>query len=149
MAIRVEEYVLKGNEFINHVARQLNDPENTGYAGRVTVSVLHALRDLLPPEESLHLIAQLPLYIKAAYVDGWKINRENIGSSQNFLEKIRAYESNKAEQDLIQDEDAKKNFHAVLTVLKKFVSKSEIQHVADQLPPELNETQHTSNDQTP
>lgn len=45
-------------------------------AARIIRSVLHALRNRLSHQESFQLIAQLPMALKAVYVDGWKIKKE-------------------------------------------------------------------------
>lgn len=36
-------------------------------------SVLHALRDCLPPAEAVKFSAQLPLLVKGMFFDGWKV----------------------------------------------------------------------------
>jgi uncharacterized protein (DUF2267 family) len=36
-------------------------------------SVLHALRDCLPPPEAVKFAAQMPLMIKGIFFDGWKV----------------------------------------------------------------------------
>ena len=143
MGLKVEEYVIKGNEFINQVATHLERPENTDFAGLITVSVFSTLRDVLTPEESIHLIAQLPLYIKAAYVDGWKIsNRAEKHNTLNiFLEKLREQGSNETVQDF-NTIDAKKSFQAVLSVLEKYVSQGEIKQVIGQLSLDLIQTEN-------
>jgi uncharacterized protein (DUF2267 family) len=118
MATRSEEYVYKGKEFVNLVARQLQKPDDVTHAGQVTVTGLHALRDLLTPEESLHLISQLPLYLKAAFVDGWRIDEPH---------KIK----NKKPFPSASD------FDALFSVLKNYVSAGELDHVRAQLPEDL------------
>lgn len=136
MAIRVEEYVLKGNEFVRHVARELNDAENTDHAARVIVSVLHTLRDMLSPGESLHLISQLPLYIKAAYVDGWKPGTAQTqpGSMADLLDQLRSQDEHIAERYLTSDDTAKQEVQAVIRVLKKYLSEGEARNIIARLP---------------
>jgi uncharacterized protein (DUF2267 family) len=118
MATRSEEYVYKAKEFLNQVAKQLGDENDLARASQVTASTFHMLRNLLSPEESLHLIAQLPLYLKAAYVDGWHLDQDK--------QRAKKY-SNPSRED----------FNAVLCVLKKYVSTGEISDVITQLPAEL------------
>jgi uncharacterized protein (DUF2267 family) len=136
MAIRVEEYVLKGNEFVQDVAQRLNDAENTHRAACVIVSVLHTLRDMLTPGESIHLISQLPLYIKAAYVDGWKLAaaKAQPGSMAAFLDQLRAQDEHLAGSYLSDDDEAKKNIQAVIHVLKKYLSEGEARNIMAKLP---------------
>jgi uncharacterized protein (DUF2267 family) len=137
MAIRVEEYVLKGNEFVHHVARQMNDAGNTDHASRVIVSVLHTLRDMLTPEESIHLISQVPLYIKAAYVDGWKVNtaqQKQPVTMEAFFDQLRAQDEHIAEKYLTDDDAARKDVQAVIHVLKKYLSEGEARNILARLP---------------
>jgi hypothetical protein len=119
MATRSEEYVFKANEFVRLVAKQLKKPDDIGYASQVTLSALNKLRDSLSPEESLHLIAQLPLYIKAAYVDGWHVDAQGNSTS------MAVTESNPTE------------FGAFLSVVEGYVSGREMQYIFDRLPKDL------------
>lgn len=139
MALRVEEYVLKGNEFVRRVAQQLPNPEDTEQAGRVIISVLHTLRDVLTPDESLHLIARLPLYIKAMYIDGWDIekDREKIGSMQHFLDCLRSQNGCAAQSDFATDEAGRTYVRAVFNVLRKYINEGEMQQVINRLPPDF------------
>ena len=59
----------------NHLLKEIET--EMGWEGRrnqsysALRSVLHALRDRLPLEESIHFSAQLPLLLKGVYFDGW------------------------------------------------------------------------------
>ena len=60
----------KGNEWLTKLGYELacQNAHVTLFALR---SVLHALRDRLPPDEAVDLAAQMPLIIKGLYFDGW------------------------------------------------------------------------------
>ena len=103
---------------MGQVAEALQKPDDIDHASQVTVSVLHSLRDRLTPEESLHLISQLPIYIKAAYVDGWH------------------YDENKKSQNT--KDLHSKEVEAVFSVLKKYISTGEMQRLS-QLPAEMSQ----------
>jgi len=45
--------------------------------GRIVRSVFHVLRDMLSTEESLQLIAQLPMALKSLYMDGTTTNQKS------------------------------------------------------------------------
>ena len=62
--------------FIEEYAKEMNLGENRDKAGRILTAILHALRDIIPPAESLQLIAQLPMFLKAVYVNGWTLKKE-------------------------------------------------------------------------
>ena len=69
MALNFENYSQKAYEFVKEVAKALSNAEDTEHAGRVIVPVFHAIRDVITPEESMHLIAQLPQNI----ADLWEV----------------------------------------------------------------------------
>ena len=41
-------------------------------------STLQALQDRLPPDEAVHLGAQLPNIVRGAYYEGWKNRRQAV-----------------------------------------------------------------------
>ncbi|MFT5735990.1 MAG: hypothetical protein ACI9SG_000323 [Maribacter sp.] len=49
-----------------------NDPDK---AGRIFTAIMHALRDIIPPEESLQFIAQLPIFLEGIFVNGWSMKK--------------------------------------------------------------------------
>jgi uncharacterized protein (DUF2267 family) len=141
MALNFEVYTQKGNEFINKVAAELGNPEDKDHAARVIQSVLHSMRNIITPEESMHLISQLPMYLKAVYVDGWKLSESTsrIRSLDDFLERVRQNSQRTAGRDFGDNETAQKNIQAVFRVIKQQVNKGEIEDVKVQLPAPLAE----------
>ena len=49
-------------------------------------SVLHALRDCLPPAEVVKFSAQMPMMVKGVFFDGWKITPKPLGLTRPFGE---------------------------------------------------------------
>lgn len=130
-------YIQPAELFIKEVAEELGNKKDTSAALRVTRSVFHTLRDMLTPEESLHLVAQLPMMLKAIYVDGWKPGNPNrIRSTQEFLTWLRS-KSDRPEIDFGNDEDAAHAVQCVLDVVQRHVTVGEISHIVDQFPQEL------------
>ena len=60
----------KGNEWLTKLGYELAC-QNAHVTLCALRSVLHALRDRLPPDEAVDLAAQMPLIIKGLYFDGW------------------------------------------------------------------------------
>lgn len=85
-----DKYSHKANEILNELSVKLGCPSDKDKAWRILRSVLHALRNRLTAEESLQLIAQLPMYLKALYVDGWKLRKDNykIKHIDEFLDEV-------------------------------------------------------------
>ncbi|MDB4438576.1 DUF2267 domain-containing protein, partial [bacterium] len=78
MTLNFDKYAQSGKAFVKKIAVELGDAGNTSTAGRILRSTLHVLRDQSTPEESLQLISQLPMLIKAIYIDGWRISGRKV-----------------------------------------------------------------------
>ena len=90
--MKFDQYIGKANEFLKEVARELGTPEDTDHAYRIMSSVFHTVREVLSPEESLHLISQLPMFLKAVYVNGWHLKpKDRIRSMHEFIECSKMY----------------------------------------------------------
>jgi uncharacterized protein (DUF2267 family) len=141
MAYNSEKIIQKGNEFLNEIATALGNPDDQDHAYRVLSAVFNALRNRITVEESVHLIAQLPMLIKAFYVDGWKISSNQRSSStlEGFLECVKDQNPRTAGRDFGNNEDTRKAVEAVIKVLKNYVTEGEINHIKAQLPEEIAE----------
>ena len=76
MALNFNKFAADGNEFIKLLARELGYPKDLKRASRVLRSVLHAFRNQLTIEESVQLIAQFPMFLKAVYVQNWTLHKK-------------------------------------------------------------------------
>jgi uncharacterized protein (DUF2267 family) len=135
-----EKYVEKGNLFLKELAQELGNPDDKEKAGRVLRTVLHVLRRRLTIEESFDLISQLPMCIKAIYVDGWKpspIPDKTIKSVEDFIHEILEEDRRSAGKDFGNEEHAKQVVKAVFRVIKRHVSDGEIQDIKGDLPKSL------------
>jgi uncharacterized protein (DUF2267 family) len=98
-------------------------------------TVLHALRDRLPPELAVHLGAQLPMLVRGFYYEGWRMgatpNRER--HKEAFLEPLRHAFSR--EPGLDPEPIAR----AVFAVLAREIDPGEVGKVVRSLPAELRE----------
>lgn len=136
--MRFDQYAQEANTFLKEVAKELGNPDDSDLAYRITVSVLHTIRQILTPEESIHLISQLPMYLKAEYVNGWSLKpKHRIRSMEAFLHTVRSHNERSAARDFGNDETAKNRVKAVFTVIQRHVSVGEMVHVLDQFPSEL------------
>lgn len=135
--MKFDKYAAEAIHFFKEVANELERPPDENHAHRVTRSVLHTIRDILTPEASTHLIAQLPMYLKALYVDGWKIGQQNrIRSMEEFLTALRE-KSDRPAIDFGNNSESIKKVQAVLNVLQQHVTTGEIKDIMDQFPTEL------------
>ena len=137
MSSSFEKYAAKGNEFLQLVAQDLEIPREK--AERIVRVVLHALRNRLSHEESFQLMAQLPMVLKAVYVDGWKFSKEfkRISNVEDFLDEIRKEDKNMAGYDLGNNSKARTVVAAVFKAMNYFVSEGEMNDMEAVLPQEL------------
>jgi uncharacterized protein (DUF2267 family) len=136
-----DKFAHKGNLFLKDVAIKLGDEEEKGRALRVTRAVFHALRARITVTESLQLIAQLPLYLKAIYVDGWKVRPDDqrIRHMDEFLALVRREAGSTADNDFWTEWEVFGATRAVLSVMRNYVSDGEIEDIKSTLPEELHE----------
>lgn len=133
-----EQYVQDANKFLKTVSTELGNPEDTDHAYRVTRAFFQTLREIITPEESLDLVSQLPMFLKAMYVEGWKLGpKARIRSTEEFLERLRSKTDRTAARDFGNNETAKEKVTAVIKALKQYVSPGEIQDIIDQFPMEF------------
>jgi uncharacterized protein (DUF2267 family) len=132
----IGKYVEEASVFFKEVARELGNPEDISHASRVTTAVLHTLRERITVEESMHVIANLPMVLKGIYVDGWKITRDayHADTLDEFLEEVREHSLREPGRDFGGHQMARDTVKAVLHVLRKYVAEGEIRHIKAQLP---------------
>lgn len=136
--MKFEQYSQDAREFVNEIAVELGDPANKAQAERIMTSVLHTVREVLSPEESLHFISQLPMLMKGIYVNGWHLETKNrIRSMTEFTECLKLQSPRTAAQDFGNEEKAEANTRAVLRVVRRHVATGEIKDIVSQFPPDL------------
>jgi uncharacterized protein (DUF2267 family) len=136
MLFDFERHTQNATSFLREIATELENPNDLAHAGRVLSAVLHCLRDMITPQESLDLISQLPLYIKAVYVNGWRIPEKpnRLKKLDDFLLSVKTYARQTAEKDFGDIANTKRDVEAVFRVIKKHVSSGELKDVKSQLP---------------
>ena len=139
MALNFNKMAADGNLFINDLATWLGYSDDTARAGRVLRSFLHALRDQLTLEESFQLLAQLPMFLKAVYVDRWKpvSGKRRIKHPEAFFALMRNVDYPASSNDLPSDEEAERACIVMLMVLRKYISLGELEDIRSILPKEL------------
>lgn len=140
MSINFNKYAEEGNAFINHLAKNLGHPEETGRTSIILRAVLHALRERITIPESFNLLSQLPMFIKAIYVEGWKYHEHPKKFDKNaFLEEIKKYQDQLGENEFPWEESTEEIVKTVINELMTFVSKGEIDDILAQLPEDFKE----------
>ncbi|WP_340202287.1 DUF2267 domain-containing protein [Ascidiimonas sp. W6] len=139
MALNFNKYAREGNTFLKEYTKELNLGNETDMGGRILSSILHALRDLISVEESLQLIAQFPMFLKAVYVNGWspKAHRDKIKTRVDFIDLVRKYNGVTSVHDFGSDEKASRYIDTTFIVLRKYISLGELEDIRTELPKDL------------
>ncbi len=139
MALNFDKFAAQGNSSLEQLASSLGYPEDTSRAGRVLVSVLHALRNQLTLEESVQLLAQLPMFLKAVYVLNWSLHskRKRPRHLDEFIKEIRQIHGKVAEHDFLDDIAVKQAMSCVFALLRQYISPGEMEDIESVLPRKL------------
>lgn len=141
--VNFDKYEQKANQFLDEIAGALGeimgmegDHEKASKAFR---TVAHTIRKQITHEESIQLIAQFPMYLKAVYVDGWSSSeqKEKVNHLNEFYDLMIDYANRQKFMEIQTREDAEKLAQIVLKVLKNHISKGELQDIQAILPQEL------------
>ena len=138
MALNFNQYAKEANTFMKHYAKTLNLSDDKEKAGRILSSVLHALRELISTGESLQFISQLPMFLKAVYVNGWNIHKtKKAKNMEGFIDLVRQFNGVTASHDLPNDEVAENYIHSTFIALRQYVSLGELEDIRTELPKDL------------
>ena len=135
MSVNFEKYATKGNEVLYHLDRELGS-RGIEHAGRVLRSVLHALRNRITPQESVQFMSQLPMALKALYVDGWKMStlHKSVRNIDELADEVIMESGRTAWRDFSNKAEVLLAIRAVMKVLSAFVAPGEFSDLASILP---------------
>jgi uncharacterized protein (DUF2267 family) len=124
----------KAHIWLNELAEELGSSDHQ-YAYRVLRAFLHALRDRLSVDEAAQLAAQLPIFIRGVFYEGWDPSRthEHARGIDSFLERIAT------EAVLAGETEASFATAAASRVLRHHISPGETESVLHQLPEHVRE----------
>lgn len=138
MALNFDKFASEGNAFLKKLAVELKVNDDTEKAGRILKAILHTLRNHLSVEESVQLLAQFPMFLKAVYVDSWSLKKhERVKHLEDFIREIKREDGRSANGDFENDEDVKHAIAAIFISLRQYISDGEMHDIAAQLPADL------------
>ena len=127
MALNFNKFAVEANTFLKAYTKKLN-LKDTEKAGRILSSI----------EESLNLIAQFPMFLKAVYVNGWTTHKkEKIKSMSEFIDLVRKYDGVTSVYDFESDDVAENYIFTTFIQLRKYISLGELEDIRTELPKEL------------
>jgi uncharacterized protein (DUF2267 family) len=134
----IDRSVEKAHIWLNDLAEELGT-EDRQHAYRVLRAFLHALREHLAVDEAAQLSAQLPIFVRGVFYEGWDPSRtpEHARDLDSFLHRIAT------EAQLAGETEASLAATAANRVLDRHVSAGEARSVLHALPAHLRELLRT------
>lgn len=134
-----EKFIAEQHEFLKDLSANLGHPDAGGQVERVLRATLHTLRERLTIQQSLHLLAQLPAFLKLTYIEGWKYHDKPVRfrTVNDFKEAVKDEQYNLGERDFDWNESTEKIVAVVIDALKKYINEGEIRDIMASLPAEL------------
>lgn len=138
MSLNFNQFATEANTFLKEYAKELNLAGDTEKAGRILSAVLHGLREIISTEESLQLIAQFPMFLKAIYVNGWSIHKkEKVKNIVEFIDLVRQFDGVTSVHDFQSNEVAENYINTTFILLRKYISLGELEDIRAELPKDL------------
>ena len=137
-----DKYATHGNAFLAKLADELNMPNDKERVMHVLKSVLHGIRNRISAEESAQFISQLPMMIKAVYVDGWQIGKHQarVATYEAFVAEVYHLGGGFNELTFCSLMEVERGIEGVLKVLKHYISEGEFNDVLASMPQKLQST---------
>jgi len=141
MALNFNKYAEEGNRFVNNLAEELGHPEEISRTGIVLRAVMHSLRERITVSESLHFLSQLPMFLKAIYVDEWKYREKplDLNTVEDFKEEVKLHQMQYGEQEFNWSKSTEEIIKTVFAALNTYVSEGEFEDIIAQMPKDLKE----------
>jgi uncharacterized protein (DUF2267 family) len=140
MANYFDKFAQEGNEYLKQLAADLGHPGELGQTYILRRAVLHTLRDRIMMSESLHLLAQLPLFLKGVYAEGWEYREQPLAFKRldEFKDTVKQQQAKYGEQEFNWNQSTEELVSMVLTGLgTRYLTEGQLQHIAGQMPKEI------------
>ena len=118
--------------------QQINLKGETDKASRILSAILHGLREIISTEESFQLLAQLPMFLKAVYVNGWSGRKKRkIKNLTEFIDLVWLLNQPTSLNDFESDEVLENYMKTTFIVLRKYISLGELEDIRTELPKDI------------
>lgn len=130
--IYFDTYINETYTWVESVANQLGVWERKDIAWKVLREVMHIIRDRITLQEVFHLSAQLPVFIRGMYFEGYSISGKpkkfHVSEIEKRLKKVLRGTPKITPQDA---------FGAVILTLHSYISEGELDDIYDTLPGDI------------
>jgi len=138
MALNFNQFAKEANGFLKDYTEELCLDGDLDKAGRILSSILHGLREIISTEESLQLIAQFPMFLKAVYVNGWSSRKKpKVKNMTGFIDLVRKFDGATSIHDFKSDQVAESYIHSTFIMLRRYISLGELEDIRTELPKDL------------
>mgnify|MGYP003624409395 CR=1 FL=1 len=138
MSLNFNHFAAEANSFMKLYTKELNLKDDKDKAGRILSSILHGLREVISTEESLQLIAQFPMFLKAVYVNGWSSHKKvRVKNMEEFIDLVRDFNGVTSLHDFENDDKSENYINTTFIVLRKYISLGELEDIRTELPKDL------------
>jgi uncharacterized protein (DUF2267 family) len=140
MANYFDKFAQEGNAYINQLAADLGHPEEQGQAYILLRAVLHTLRDRIMMSEALHVLSQLPMFLKGVFAEHWEYRDQplQIESLEEFKDAVKQEQARHGEQQFNWAQSTEDLISMVLTSLgTRYLTEGQLQHIAMQMPKDV------------
>lgn len=142
MAINFDKFAQEGNTYLKQLASELGHPDEMGQVSILLKAVLHTLRDRITISESMHVLSQLPMFLKGIYVEGWEYRDKPLKLSdlEEFKEAVKQEQAKHGEQQFDWQQSTDELISMVIaSISKRYLTGGQLRHVIDQMPAEIKE----------
>lgn len=137
--LQFDKYAQEANHYLKTLAKDLGHPEEEDAASRLLRAVFHTIRERITISESFDLISQLPMFLKAVYVDQWSYQEEpkKYRNAETFIERVEDFQKRYGEDDFKWDQSTEQLIDMTIDSLKVYLSDGQLEHLKGQLPEEM------------
>ena len=139
MGLNFNDYAREGNEFMNKLAADLGHSDRHDQVAILLRAVLHTLRDRISMQENLHIVSQLPMFLKGVYVDQWSYSDEvdRLKTADEFARRVEEYQAQLGEQRFDWNASTQELITKELAAVEAYLTEGEITDVKSELPDEI------------
>lgn len=139
MGLNFDDYAREGNEFMNKLSSQLGHPDRQDQVGILLRAVLHTLRDRISVAENLHIVSQLPMFLKAIYVDQWSYSEdiERLKNAEEFAKRVEKHQAQFGESRFDWNASTQELITKVFAAVEEYLTEGEINDVKSELPDDI------------
>lgn len=137
--VKFDKFAQEANEFINELSEELGHPESKEQVLIAFRAVLHSIRDRITIGESLDVISQLPMMLKALYVEQWKYQEKpnKFDSIEEFKNNVKKRQEKYGEKQFDWSLSTEDIIARIIGKLGKYLDEGQLKHIEKQMPQEI------------